>query len=94
MPVLVLHPDDDQVIPVEHARMLDEAATGNDLVRVWIAARRAATARSTPWTGSGSTPCTRGFFERWARLRGAGDGAGEDSHADQPPVKLIYSAAR
>ncbi|OLE37865.1 MAG: hypothetical protein AUG48_03380 [Actinobacteria bacterium 13_1_20CM_3_68_9] len=36
VPVLVLHPEDDQVIPVEHARVLDEAAKDNELVRVWV----------------------------------------------------------
>ena len=35
VPVLVLHPVDDHVIPVRHAEMLAEAAAGNDLVRVW-----------------------------------------------------------
>ncbi len=65
VPVLVLHPDDDQIIPVEHARMLDEAATGNDLVRVWV----------LPGGGHGAIDAVdrewfyavaRGFFERWA----------------------------
>ena len=36
VPVLVLHPEDDQVIPVEHARMLEQAAAGNERVRVWV----------------------------------------------------------
>jgi predicted alpha/beta-fold hydrolase len=35
VPVLVLHPVDDRIIPVRHARMLAEAAAENDLVRVW-----------------------------------------------------------
>ena len=35
VPVLVLHPIDDWLIPVSHARWLAEAAAGNDLVRVW-----------------------------------------------------------
>ena len=92
VPVLVLHPEDDQVIPVEHARMLDEAAKGNDLVRVW----------TLPGGGHGAIDAVdrtwfyavaRGFFERWAGYGGR-DATGEDSHNDQPPVKLIYSAAR
>jgi predicted alpha/beta-fold hydrolase len=36
VPVLALHAEDDEVVPVEHARMLAEAARGNDRVRVWI----------------------------------------------------------
>ena len=35
----------------------------------------------------------RGFFERWAEYGAEGAAVG-DSRADQPPVKLIYSAAR
>jgi predicted alpha/beta-fold hydrolase len=93
VPVLVLHPDDDQVIPVEHARLLDEAARDNDLVRVWI----------LPGGGHGAIDAvdrawfyavTRGFFERWAGYGGKDEAGGEDSRADQSPVKLIYSAAR
>ena len=91
VPVLVLHPEDDQIIPVEHARMLDEAAEGNDLVRVWM----------LPGGGHGAIDAVdrdwfyavaRGFFERWARYGGQDGAAGRD--ADQPPAKLIYSAAR
>ena len=93
VPVLVLHPEDDQVIPVEHARMLDEAAKGNDLVRVW----------TLPGGGHGAIDAVdrewfyavaRGFFERWAGYGGEDGAASDDSHADQAPVKLIYSAAR
>ena len=36
VPVLILHAEDDPIVPVEHARMLEEAAQGNDRVRVWI----------------------------------------------------------
>jgi len=65
VPVLVLHPDDDEVIPVEQARELAAAARGNDLVRVWI----------LPGGGHGAIDAidrtwffavARGFFERWA----------------------------
>ena len=35
VPVLVLHPIDDHMIPVRHADMLAAAAADNDLVRVW-----------------------------------------------------------
>jgi predicted alpha/beta-fold hydrolase len=93
VPVLVLHPEDDQVIPVEHARMLGEAAKDNDLVRVWI----------LPGGGHGAIDAVdrrwfyavvRGFFERWAGYGGTDEAAGDDSHPNRPPVKLIYSAAR
>jgi pimeloyl-ACP methyl ester carboxylesterase len=93
VPVLILHPEDDQVIPVEHARMLGEAAKDNDLVRVWI----------LPGGGHGAIDAVdrgwfyavlRGFFERWAGYAGGDGAAGHDADADQPPVKLIYSAAR
>lgn len=93
VPVLVLHPDDDKIIPVEHARMLDEAATGNDQVRVWV----------LPGGGHGAIDAVdrewfyavaRGFFERWAEYGGRDGAPGRDSHADRPPAKLIYSAAR
>jgi predicted alpha/beta-fold hydrolase len=36
VPVLILHAEDDPIVPVEHARMLEEAAAGSDRVRVWI----------------------------------------------------------
>lgn len=91
VPVLVLHPEDDQIIPVDHALMLEEAAEGNDLVRVWM----------LPGGGHGAIDAVdrdwfyavaRGFFERWARYGEHGGAGGRD--ADQPPAKLIYSAAR
>jgi predicted alpha/beta-fold hydrolase len=93
VPVLVLHPEDDQVIPVEHARTLDEAARGNDLVRVW----------TLPGGGHGAIDAVdrewfyavaRGFFERWAGYGGRDGAIARDSVADQAPVKLINSAAR
>jgi len=93
VPVLVLHPEDDDIIPVEHARMLAEAAAGSDLVRVWI----------LPGGGHGAIDAvdgewfyavTRGFFERWAGYsRRNGTGA-EGSRSDRPRSKLIYSGAR
>jgi predicted alpha/beta-fold hydrolase len=92
VPVLVLHPEDDQVIPVEHARMLDEAAKDNELVRVWV----------LPGGGHGAIDAVdrqwfyavvRGFFERWAGYGGRDDATGDDSHEDRTRVKLIYSAA-
>jgi pimeloyl-ACP methyl ester carboxylesterase len=93
VPVLVLHPEDDQVIPVEQARALAEAAAGNELVRVWI----------LPGGGHGAIDAVdrewfyavaRGFFERWA-----GYGPGDEPHpagseSARARAKLIYSAAR
>lgn len=88
VPVLILHPSDDDIIPVEHARMLAEAAADHPLVRVWI----------LPGGGHGAIDAVdrawfyavlRGFFERWA-----GYEAREDAAAGRAPSKLIYSAAR
>ena len=92
VPVLILHPEDDAIIPVEHARMLAEAAAGNDLVRVWI----------LPGGGHGAIDAIdrdwfyavlRGFFERWAGYERRQDAAAGGSHSDRAPSKLIYSAA-
>jgi pimeloyl-ACP methyl ester carboxylesterase len=65
VPVLVLHPEDDVIVKVEHARMLAEAAKGNDLVRVWIlpaGAHGILEAIDSKFTYN----VYRGFFERWA----------------------------
>ncbi len=93
VPVLVLHPDDDEIVPVEHARMLADAARDHDLVRVWV----------LPGGGHGAIDAIdrtwfyavlRGFFERWAGY-GEEDGAtGGRSHSDRSRSKLIYSATR
>jgi pimeloyl-ACP methyl ester carboxylesterase len=91
VPVLVLHPEDDEIIPVDHARMLAEAARESELVRVWI----------LPGGGHGAIDAVdrawfyavlRGFFERWAGYE-SGDGAGR-GRADRSRSKLIYSGAR
>ena len=91
VPVLVLHPEDDDVIPVDHARKLADAAADSELVRVWI----------LPGGGHGAIDAVdrvwfyavvRGFFERWAGYE-SGDGAG-DERADRSRSKLIYSGAR
>jgi predicted alpha/beta-fold hydrolase len=66
VPVLVLHAEDDEVIPVEHARMIEEAAAGNERVRVWIVrggAHGAFDAIDRDWTYA----VYRTFFERLAR---------------------------
>src|SRR5918995_2294423 len=36
VPLLVLHPENDQIVKVEHARLLAEASAHNEMVRVWI----------------------------------------------------------
>jgi pimeloyl-ACP methyl ester carboxylesterase len=80
VPVLVLHPEDDHVIPVRHAEMLAEAATGNDLVRVWTlpgGGHGALDAIDRDWTYS----VYRGFFERWA------------DYPDREEGEVVYSAA-
>ena len=95
VPVLVLHPEDDQVIPVEHARMLDEAASGNELVRVWI----------LPGGGHGALDAVDSdvvLRRRRAVSSSAGPGTGRGDRrraadrrqVDRPAAKLIYSAAR
>jgi predicted alpha/beta-fold hydrolase len=65
VPVLVLHSEDDFIIPVEHARMLEEARGDNELVRVWIVpggAHAAFDVLDSRWTYA----VYRTFFERWA----------------------------
>jgi predicted alpha/beta-fold hydrolase len=92
VPVLVLHPSDDEIIPVEQAQELAEAARDNDLVRVWILAgggHGAIDAVDRTWFHA----VTRGFFERWAGYE-AGTGAREGDERPEGADKLIYSAAR
>jgi predicted alpha/beta-fold hydrolase len=65
VPLLILHPEDDHIIKVEHARMLQQAANGNDLVRVWIlraGSHGLLEAADPRWTHA----VYRTFFERWA----------------------------
>jgi predicted alpha/beta-fold hydrolase len=92
VPVLILHPDDDEVIPVEQARELAAAARGNDLVRVWI----------LPGGGHGAIDAIdrtwffavlRGFFERWAGYERATEASEGVVRADRRRDKLIYSAS-
>jgi predicted alpha/beta-fold hydrolase len=90
VPVLILHPEDDEVIPVKQARELASAACGNDLVRVWI----------LPGGGHGAIDVVdrrwffavlRGFFERWAGYETeVAEGAAREA---QTHDKLIYSAS-
>jgi predicted alpha/beta-fold hydrolase len=80
VPVLILHPEDDHIIPVRHAHALAEAAADNDLVRVWVlpgGGHGALDAVDRDWTYA----VYRGFFERWAVYADRGDG------------KVVYSPA-
>jgi hypothetical protein len=64
-PLLILHPEDDHIVKVEHARMLEKAAKDNKMVRVWIlpAGRHGILEAIDPiWTYA----VYRDFFERWA----------------------------
>ena len=66
VPVLVLHSEDDEVVPVKHARMIEQAAASNDKVRVWIVpggGHAAFDAIDKRWTYA----VYRTFFERLAR---------------------------
>jgi pimeloyl-ACP methyl ester carboxylesterase len=76
VPLLVLHPEDDQIIKVDQARMLAAAAEDNDLVRVWVlpaGSHGLLEAADAEWTQG----VYRTFFERWATFaeRGAGEPA-------------------
>lgn len=86
VPLLVLHPVDDQIIKVEHAEMLRDAAAGNELVKVWIlpaGAHGALEAIDSKFTYN----VYRGFFERWGRYAERSDGAGGKS------PEVVYSAS-
>jgi pimeloyl-ACP methyl ester carboxylesterase len=92
VPVLVLHPEDDNVIPVEHARMLERAAARNERVRIWVlpgGGHGAIDAVDGPWFYA----VVRGFFERWAGYGGDEAGSAVDARQDRVEGKLIYSAA-
>jgi predicted alpha/beta-fold hydrolase len=89
VPVLALHSEDDMIVPVEHARMLEAAAAGNELVRVWIVpggAHAAFDVQDRRWTYT----VYRSFFERWA----------DYGHPGNPPLtapgdaEMVYSACR
>src|SRR5215208_7588156 len=86
VPLLVLHPEDDHIIKVEHARMLTEAAEGNDLVRVWIlpaGSHGLLEAADPVWTHA----VYRTFFERWATYVERTDGQPGEQGAE-----LVYSS--
>jgi predicted alpha/beta-fold hydrolase len=93
VPVLALHSTDDQVIPVEHAHMLAEAAEGNDLVRSWIVPggqHAAFDALDERWTYD----VYRTFFERWARYAEREDPEGEDASRAAEVVYLPASGGK
>lgn len=80
VPLLILHPEDDQIVQVDHAHELADAAKGNDNVRVWIlpgGAHGILEAVDRKW----SFAVYRAFFERWADYVSAG------------PAELVYSAS-
>jgi predicted alpha/beta-fold hydrolase len=87
VPVLVLHPEDDVIVKVEHAKMLEEAARDNDLVRVWVlpaGAHGILEAIDSTFTYG----VYRGFFDRWARY--AERSEPRDSRAAS---EVVYSAS-
>jgi predicted alpha/beta-fold hydrolase len=86
VPMLILHPEDDHIVKVDQARILERAAKGNDLVRVWLlpaGSHGLLDAADPRWTQA----IYRIFFERWATYaeRLGGRPAGEGS-------ELVYSA--
>jgi predicted alpha/beta-fold hydrolase len=86
VPLLILHPEDDPIIKVNQARILEEAAKGNDLVRVWVlpaGSHGLLEAADPRWTQG----IYRIFFERWATYaeRASDRPGGERSD-------LVYSA--
>lgn len=87
VPVLVLHPEDDVIVKVEHARMLAEASRGNENVRVWIlpaGAHGILEAIDSTFTYN----VYRLFFERWARYAERGD-----EREARPGAEVVYSVA-
>jgi predicted alpha/beta-fold hydrolase len=86
VPVLVLHSEDDFIIPVEHARMLEQAKGDNELVRVWIlpgGAHAAFDVLDSRWTYA----VYRAFFERWADY-GRGTTPSRTARGD---AEVVYS---
>ena len=92
VPVLVLHPEDDDDHPGRARPELAEAAAGNDLVRVWILPGGGHGAIDAV-DGAGPTPST-------AVSSSAGPGTPRDGRQRRgvalgpPSTKLIYSGAR
>jgi predicted alpha/beta-fold hydrolase len=87
VPLLVLHPEDDQIVKVDQARILERAAADNELVRIWIlpaGQHGLLEAADRDWTHA----VYRAFFERWGayaeRPAAPGDGGSRE---------VVYSAA-
>lgn len=86
-PLLVLHPEDDHIVKVEHARMLRDAAQGNENVRVWIlpaGAHGLLETADAAWTQA----VYRTFFERLARY------AERPGPAAGGRPEVVYSGAK
>lgn len=86
VPLLILHPEDDQIVKVDQARILEKAAAGNDLVRVWVLPAGQHGLLETAdrdWTHA----VYRAFFERWARY------AERPQLGDGGSAEVVYSAA-
>lgn len=83
-PLLVLHAEDDEVVPVEHAQMVAEAARDNPNVHVWTVpggAHAAFDAIDRRWTYA----VYRTYFERLARYDGAaGSGVAAGASTARP----------
>ncbi|MDX6651510.1 MAG: uncharacterized protein QOJ38_291 [Solirubrobacterales bacterium] len=87
VPLLILHPEDDQIVKVDHAHELAEAAKDNDNVRVWIlpgGAHGILDAIDRDWTYA----VYRTFYERWADYGVAAEAelvysAGSNGHLSQ-----------
>ncbi|MCE3265967.1 MAG: hypothetical protein K0S15_676 [Solirubrobacterales bacterium] len=87
VPLLVLHPENDQIVKVEHARLLAEASAQNEMVRVWIlpaGAHGLLETADAAWTQA----IYRGFFERFAVYAERGGGANGGASAE-----VVYSAS-
>jgi predicted alpha/beta-fold hydrolase len=86
VPLLILHPEDDQIVRVDQARILEQASAGNDLVRVWILPAGQHGLLETAdrdWTHA----VYRAFFERWARY------AERPQLGDGGDSEVVYSGA-
>ena len=89
VPVLVLHPSDDQIIKVAEARKLAAAAASNELVRVWelpAGKHGILEAIDRDWTFN----VYRGFFERWASYQER-DRAAAGGRPGQRSADVVYS---
>lgn len=87
VPVLVLHPVDDQIVKVDQARLLADAARGNELVHVWIlpaGAHGLLETADASWTHA----VYRCFFERWARFAER-----PASSRGESGTEVVYSSA-